>query len=249
MASVSYYVRQDNRRNGTGLWYGKAYIRGTLTFEQIAQRIQNNCSMKKSDVIAYLTELIEVMQQKLTQGYKVQLGDIGYFSVGLKSKGALSKEKWSAKEYLNSKHVVFKTVNVKEGDHAYTRAIWDGEGTRFVKMDENPYKDEKPKLIRVANKNENGTLKWVDKLEIPEQDEAIVYLDFDKVMTADDVKLFASNKIQVGGAIQKHNINANFVNGHWEVLFAKYILPTGKTEAKANFSFGSKICQVKVIEG
>lgn len=249
MASVSYYVRQDNRRTGTGLWYGKAYIRGTLTFDQIAQQIQNNCSMKKSDVIAYLTELIEVMQQKLTQGYKVQLGDIGYFSVGLKSKGALSKAKWNAKEYLNSMHVVFKTVNVKVGDHAYTRAIWDGEGTRFIKMDENPYKDAKPKLIKVANKNENGTLKWLDKQEIPDQDNAIVFLDFDKVMTADDVIVYASDKIQVGGAIQKQNINASFVAGHWEVTFAKYILPSGKTEAKANFSFGSKVCQVTVIEG
>mgnify|MGYP002515555886 CR=1 FL=1 len=246
MASVSYYVRQDNRRTGTGLWYGKAYIRGTLTFDQIAQQIQNNCSMKKSDVIAYLTELIEVMQQKLTQGYKVQLGDIGYFSVGLTSLGALSEKKWNAKEYLKSMHVVFKTVNVKVGDVGYTRAIWDGEKTSFVKMDENPYTDVKPKLLRVANKNQDGTLKWLDKMTVIDSENAVLFLEFDKEMTADDVKVYASDRIQVGGAIQKHNITASYISGHWEVNFATYNLPAGKTEAKANFSFGSKVCQATV---
>lgn len=249
MASVSYYVRQDNRRNGTGLWYAKAYIRGTLTFDQIAKQIQNNCSMKKSDVIAYLTELIEVMQQKLTQGYKVQLGDIGYFSVGLTSLGALSAEKWNAKEYLKSKHVVFKTVNVKEGDHAYTRAIWDGEGTRFVKMDENPYTDEKPKLLRVGNTIPGGVITWAAKDTLSDTDDIDLYLQFDKTMTADDVKIFVGDRIQISGAIQKRSpivVSQRQEPNTWSATFASAALPSGKTEAKANYSFGSKVCKVTV---
>lgn len=246
MASVSYYVRQDNRRNGTGLWYAKAYIRGTLTFDQIAQQIQNNCSMKKSDVIAYLTELIEVMQQKLTQGYKVQLGDIGYFSVGLTTLGALSAEKWNAKEYLKSKHVVFKTVNVKEGDHAYTRAIWDGEGTRFVKMDENPYKDEKTKLLRVGN---TSNLNWQSKQNVADNDSIDLYLQFNKAMTADDVKLLVSKKIQIGGALEKRSpivVSQQSAANTWLATIADAKLPTGKTTAIGNYGFGSKVCKVTV---
>lgn len=249
MANVSYYVRQDNRRTGTGLWYGKAYIRGTLTFDQIAQQIQNNCSMKKSDVIAYLTELIEVMQQKLTQGYKVQLGDIGYFSVGLKSKGALSKKKWNATEYLTSKHVVFKTVNVKVGDHAFTRAIWDGEGTRFVKMDENPYTDAKPKLLAVGNSTPGGVIKWAEKDALADTDDIDLYLQFDKTVTADDVRLIVSERTQISGAIQERNpmvVSQRQEPNTWSATFAEAKLPSGKTTAKANYSFGSKVCLVTV---
>ena len=246
MANVSYYVRQDNRRTGTGLWYAKAYIRGTLTFDQIAQRIQDNCSMKKSDVIAYLTELIEVMQEKLTQGYKVQLGDIGYFSVGLKSLGALSEKKWNANEYLKSKHVVFKTVNVKVGEHAYTRAIWDGEGTRFVKMDENPYSDAKPKLLEVGN---TVNFRWETKQTVADNDSIDLYLKFDKTMTSEDVKSFVDKKIQIGGALVKRSpivVSQQSVANTWLATIADADLPTGQTTAKANYSFGSKVCQVTV---
>lgn len=246
MASVSYYVRQDNRKNGTGLWYAKAYIRGTLTFDMIAQQIQNNCSMKKSDVIAYLTELIEVMQQKLTQGYKVQLGDIGYFSVGLNSLGALRPEKWNAKDYLKSKHVVFKTVNVKEGDHAYTRAIWDGEGTRFVKMDENPYTDEKPKLLRVGN---TSNLNWESKQTVADNDSIDLYLQFNKTMTVDEVKILVGKKIQIGGALVRRSpivVSQQSAANTWLATIADAKLPTGKTTAIGNYSFGSRVCKVTV---
>lgn len=122
MASISYYLRQDNRSNGTNLWYGKVFVRDTVDLNAIAERIQQNCSMKKSDVLAYLTELIEVIGQKLEQGYKVQMGDIGVFYLGLKSKGAMTKKEFTTAEFVKGIHVGYQTVN-KKVNGKMTRSI------------------------------------------------------------------------------------------------------------------------------
>ena len=121
MASILYYLRQDNRKNGTNLWYGKAYTSGTADLEYIAERIQQNCSMKKSDVLAYLTELVELMGEKLKQGYKVQLGKLGIFSLGLKSKGAIDKKDFNTSEYVKGIKVNYQTTNTRS-DGVTTRA-------------------------------------------------------------------------------------------------------------------------------
>lgn len=121
MASILYYVRQDTRKTGTSLWYGKAYTSGTANLEYIAERIQQNCSMKKSDVMAYLTELIELMGDKLKQGYKVQLDKLGIFSLGLKSKGAIDSKHFKTAECIVGIKVNYQTTNTRS-DGVTTRA-------------------------------------------------------------------------------------------------------------------------------
>ena len=56
---INYRLVQDKSSNPrkSGKWYAKAVIGQTVTTDQIADRIQKNCSMKKSDVVAVLSEL------------------------------------------------------------------------------------------------------------------------------------------------------------------------------------------------
>ena len=122
MAAILYYLRQDTREHGTALWYAKAYTSGTADLDYIAGRIQQNCSMKKSDVLAYLTELIELVGEKLKQGYKVQLGDLGIFSLGMKCKGSIDKKDWNPNEFCKGVKVNYQTTNTRS-DGVTTRAI------------------------------------------------------------------------------------------------------------------------------
>lgn len=139
--AVVYYVRQDKRRNGTMLWYGKAYPVATADLDYLAERIQAACSMKKSDVYAYLTELIDTIGRKIKSGYKVQLGNLGYFSLGMRTKGAVAEDKFNIRENVAGVTVRFETKNnVVNG--ATTRAIFNN--VSFKKID-NPFKkDEQP---------------------------------------------------------------------------------------------------------
>lgn len=134
--AVVYYVRQDNRRKGTKLWYGKAYPVATADLDYLADRIQAACSMKKSDVYAYLTELIDTIGRKIKSGYKVQLGELGYFSLGITTKGAIAEDKFNIRENVSKVTVRFETKNnVVNG--VTTRAIFNN--VSYKKID-NPFK-------------------------------------------------------------------------------------------------------------
>ena len=135
MSSISYKIYQDNRKNGTNLWYAKAVTRDTVNLKAISARIEQNCSMKQSDVLAYLTELIEVITRKLQQGFKVELGDIGLFSIGIKSKGAIAEKDYKPQEYVKGYRINFLpkgTVVKSNNGRAVTRSTIDSNIT-YVK--------------------------------------------------------------------------------------------------------------------
>lgn len=132
-STIQYYVRQDNRKNGTKLWYGRAYTPNKVTLEQVARRIEQNASVKVSDVMAFITEFIECINDALKNGKLVKLGKIGYFSVGLKSKGSTSEDKFNVKENVVSKHIRFKTVN-SVNDGVLTRGL-DNGAIRYIQVD------------------------------------------------------------------------------------------------------------------
>ncbi len=132
MAAITYYTYQDNRKNGTNLWYAKVFPHATVDLKYVAQRIEQNCSMKQSDVLAYLTELIEVIGFRLKQGYKVQMGDLGYFSIGLCSKGSVTEKDFSVAEFVKGTRINYQTKNTRS-DGVTTRAVLND--VNFVKVE------------------------------------------------------------------------------------------------------------------
>lgn len=138
MGSILYYVRQDKRRNGTMLWYGKAFVSSKLDLEKVAERIEQVCSMKKSDVYGYLIQLVEEMKRALQQGYKVKLGNLGYFHIVMRTKGSISEEKFNINENLAGTTVSFQTVNERT-DGTTTRAVL---GNHSYMQIPNPYKGQ-----------------------------------------------------------------------------------------------------------
>ncbi|MBO7051298.1 MAG: HU family DNA-binding protein [Prevotella sp.] len=110
--AIQVKVYQDTRKNSNKLFYGRAYHLNTIDSDQLAERIQANCTVKKSDVVAVLTELVEVMNYELANSNKIKLDGFGYFSVGVKTSGALAKDEWNVPENLKNFHINFRpTMN------------------------------------------------------------------------------------------------------------------------------------------
>lgn len=64
-----------------GYYYAKVARKGSTTTDTMAQIIQDRCTLTKTDVKAVLDALSEVMHEELSQGKRVCLEGIGYFSL------------------------------------------------------------------------------------------------------------------------------------------------------------------------
>lgn len=131
---LKYILKQINRKfsdgrrdSANGKWYARAIYNGTVTTGQLADVIQKNCSMKKSDVLAVLTELSEVMTDKLQDSYAVKLNGIGTFKIGIQSRGALEAEGFSVSKHIKGTHVNFMPeYTIDTATKKRTKALLDG---------------------------------------------------------------------------------------------------------------------------
>ena len=112
---INYRLVQDKSSNPrkSGKWYAKAVIGQTVTTDQIADRIQKNCSMKKSDVVAVLSELAEVIADIVKESQRAQLDGIGCFKAGLSSRGAESEDKFEVQKHIKNLHLIYQPVTRK----------------------------------------------------------------------------------------------------------------------------------------
>ena len=80
-----YRLRQDNRRVSKypGKWFAHAVNLRTVDTDEVARIIERNCSVKRSDVLAVITELGDVMRQLLSESHRVKLKGIGSFMTSI----------------------------------------------------------------------------------------------------------------------------------------------------------------------
>ena len=106
-----------------GKWFATAvYDQHFITTEELAEFIQTQASVKKSDIKAVLDELGSAMKHFFELGQKVKLDGIGIFKVGFSSIGTSTKEESGAATITtrrvlfqpeSSRVVVGQTVNKK----------------------------------------------------------------------------------------------------------------------------------------
>lgn len=111
---VLYKIYRDNRPDSSNLYYGRAVQINSIETEGLADIIQRNCSMKKSDVLAVLTELVEVMTDQLQNSMVVRLNGFGSFRVGLRTRGAEKPEEFSIARNVLGLHVNFLPEGKKD---------------------------------------------------------------------------------------------------------------------------------------
>ena len=136
---------QENRKNSPnqGKWYARAIHPQTVETNDLCMLIQRNCTVKKSDVMAVLTELVEVMQDQLQNGARVKLNGFGSFKIGLKSTAADTAADFSAAKHIVGSRVNFQPSTTIDGNHNRRKVFLDG--VRFVETPKNTIDTSKPK--------------------------------------------------------------------------------------------------------
>lgn len=71
--AVFYKLYQENREGSAnkGKWYARAVHTGTVTIDDLADEMQANCTVKRADIVAVLSELVETMQKHLQMSHRV----------------------------------------------------------------------------------------------------------------------------------------------------------------------------------
>ncbi len=105
--SVKYRIREfkNSRSDYNGYFYGQAVYNDVLDLDGIADLIERNCSMKKSDVKAVLTEMVEVFTDALQDSKVVKVDGLGRFKIGLRSHMTDTMDKFSASDIYGLKAV------------------------------------------------------------------------------------------------------------------------------------------------
>ena len=107
--SVFFRLHQDQSvgTKRSGKWYARMVPTSMINTRQLADIMQRNCTVKKSDILAVLDELVETMRDQMQDSKRVKLDGFGSFKIGIESKGAQTAGKYSVSEHVKGLHVVF----------------------------------------------------------------------------------------------------------------------------------------------
>ena len=128
--AVLYRVYKDNRENSltSGQYFARAIHTDTIGLKEMAMEIEENVSVKYSDVSAVLIELVNVMNRHLNASRRVKLDGFGAFKIGLKEMAMEIEENVSVK-YSDVAAVLIELVNVMNRHlNASRRVKLDGFG-------------------------------------------------------------------------------------------------------------------------
>lgn len=102
-------TKNNNQKSDAyGKYFAQAvYDTNFIETNQLADYIQQQASVKRSDIIATLTELGEALKHFFEMGQKVRLAGIGIFKVGFSSIGVTKAEDCTAAT-ISKRRVLFQ---------------------------------------------------------------------------------------------------------------------------------------------
>ena len=110
--AVLYRLSKNNNRfsKAYNKWFSHAVMTSTVDTDALATIMQRNCTVKKSDILAVITELIETMQDQLQNSNRVKLNGFGSFKIGIENApgGSATAADFSAGKNIKGLHVLFQ---------------------------------------------------------------------------------------------------------------------------------------------
>lgn len=125
---VFFKLYRENRESSrfNGQWYARAVHTGTVDIDDLAEEMQANCTVKRADIVAVLSELVETMKKHLQMSHRVKLDRLGTFKIGMSTKPAATPEEFTASNNVKSVHVLFQPETKIEKDNTRVRALLTG---------------------------------------------------------------------------------------------------------------------------
>lgn len=120
------YKNNNTRSGGFGQWYARAITSGTIDTDALAEIMQRNCTVKRSDILAVLAELVETTRDQLQNSVRVKLNGFGSFKIGLRTKGAAGPADFSASKNVVGMRVLFQPEAHVDAAHKRTQAFLQG---------------------------------------------------------------------------------------------------------------------------
>ena len=88
---------QAGENAGKELWYATVVTDREMNFEEFVDHISShNSPYSRGTVHGVMMDMLDCLKELILDGKSVRLGDLGLFSIGMKSHGELTKDKVSA---------------------------------------------------------------------------------------------------------------------------------------------------------
>jgi len=131
--ALPYKLMQVTSETSTykGQFYPRAVQMSTIGLDEISAQVEENCSLKKSDVKACIEEMISVFTKNLQNGICVHLDGLGRFRMGIKGSYARSVKSFNAASNIKGYRVNFAPdTHIVKG----TTVITNDDGTTYTKL-------------------------------------------------------------------------------------------------------------------
>ena len=111
--SIEYDFYRNPNSQGTNKkrYHARVVSSDRISTDELAEEIQNECSLTITDVKAVLIALGDKLAKHLGDGSKVHLEGIGYFQVNLKCKEEVRTTRSVRSEYVEFKSVSYRADN------------------------------------------------------------------------------------------------------------------------------------------
>ena len=100
-------MKDNISRNPKTGFYAQVVTKGTVDTQELCKDIANRCSLTVADMKAALEALTQTVEKKLLDGYNVNIGDLGIYSVSAESNTVEEPEK------IHGQSVKVKNVNFR----------------------------------------------------------------------------------------------------------------------------------------
>ena len=118
------YQKKENNLNPDSepLYYARAVPDRTVDFDALVEHMSEHNSPYSVGVISgVLKDMLNCVKELVLDGKNVRLGDLGLFSVGIRSKGAITSKDWTVATHL--KGVKLNVRNTKTWSNTELRKL------------------------------------------------------------------------------------------------------------------------------
>ena len=85
---------QTGENAGKELWYATVVTDREMSFEEFVDHVSShNSPYSRGTVHGVMMDMLDCMKELILDGKNVRLGDLGLFSIGIKSRGEVSRDK------------------------------------------------------------------------------------------------------------------------------------------------------------
>ncbi|MDE6353468.1 MAG: HU family DNA-binding protein [Prevotella sp.] len=138
--AVFYRLYQNNHTESDQYkkWYGRSVAIDKVTTDQLAEEIEANCTVKRADILAVLSELVVVMKRELQNSKRVCLDRFGAFKIGVSTKPADTAKDFNVKDNVKGMHIIFQPELHIDATGRRVRSFLDGCKVAELPVNINP---------------------------------------------------------------------------------------------------------------